>query len=72
MDKSATILEAQWMEKEIPRIKEELAALKKLEQELLTTPLETVSRAYSDAYRTAQARGHLFYRRRRRVCQEIL
>jgi hypothetical protein len=67
MDKNTTILEAQWMEKEIPRIKEELAALKKLEQELLTTPLETVRSAYSDAYRASKERSRLFYRRRRRV-----
>jgi len=67
MDKNTTILEAQWMEREIPRIKEELAALKKLEQELLTTPLETVSSAYSSAYRAEQKRVNLFYRRRRRV-----
>jgi len=67
MDKSATILEAQWMEQEIPRIKEELAALKELEQELLTTPLETVSNAYTNAYRAEQQRAHPFYHRRRRV-----
>jgi hypothetical protein len=67
MDKSATILEAQWMEKEIPRIKEELATLKELEQDLLTTPLETVSSAYTNAYRAQQQRAYPFYHRRRRV-----
>jgi hypothetical protein len=67
MDKSATILEAQWMEKEIPRIKEELSALKTLEQELLTTPLETVSSAYQETYRAKQERAHPFYNRRRSV-----
>ena len=67
MDKNSTILEAQWMEKEIPRIKEELAALKELEQELLNTPLETVSSAYTNAYRAEQQRAYPFYHRRRRV-----
>ena len=67
MDKSAAILEAQWMEKEIPRIQEELSALKALEQELLTTPLEAVSSAYQEAYHAAQERAHPFYHRRRTV-----
>jgi hypothetical protein len=67
MDKSATILEAQWLENEIPRIKEELAALKALEQELLTTPLDTVSTAYTNTYRAEQRRAYPFYHRRRRV-----
>jgi uncharacterized protein HemX len=67
MDKRATILEAEWMEKEIPRIKEELNALKALEQELLTTPLETVSSAYENTYRDAQKTAYAYYRRRRRV-----
>jgi hypothetical protein len=67
MDKSATILEAEWMEKEIPRIREELAALKKQEQTLLTAPLETVSNAYQAAYRGAMQGIAPFYRRRRRV-----
>ncbi len=67
MDKSNTILEAEWMEKEIPRIKEELSALRELEQELLTTPLETISSAYQDTYRGAQQRAYPFYHRRRRV-----
>ena len=66
-DKSATILEAQWMEQEIPRIKEELNALIKLEQDLLTTPLETVSTTYMDVYRTKQQQAYRFYHRRRRV-----
>jgi hypothetical protein len=67
MDKSTTILEAQWMEKEIPRIKDELEALKKLEQELLTTPLDTVSQAYTNTYRQDMERIHPFYHRRRSV-----
>lgn len=67
MDKSAIILEAQWMEKEIPRIREELAALKKQEQVLLTAPLETVSNAYQTTYREAMEGMAPFYRRRRRV-----
>jgi hypothetical protein len=67
MDKSATILEAEWMEKEIPRIRKELDALQKQEQTLLTAPLETVSNAYQAAYRGAMERIAPFYRRRRRV-----
>lgn len=67
MDKSTTILEAQWMEKEIPRIKDELEALKKLEQELLTTPLDTVSQAYTNTYRQENERIYPFYHRRRRM-----
>lgn len=67
MDKSATILEAEWMEKEIPRLRDELAALKKQEQALLTAPLESVSNAYQAAYRDAMASIGPFYRRRRRV-----
>jgi hypothetical protein len=66
-DKSATILEAQWMEREIPRIDQELRDLQAAEQELLTTPLETVRQAYTDAYRAARARAHPFYHRRRSV-----
>jgi hypothetical protein len=67
MDKSATILEAEWMQKEIPRIREELDALKKQEQALLAAPLETVSNAYQAAYRGAMDSIAPFYRRRRRV-----
>lgn len=67
MDKSATILEAQWLEQEIPRIQEELETLQNKERELLTTPLETVSRAYTDAYRAERKRAYLFYHRRRSV-----
>lgn len=67
MDKSTTILEAEWMEKEIPRIREELAALKNREQTLLTDPLESVSNAYQAAYRESMASIAPFYRRRRRV-----
>jgi hypothetical protein len=67
MDKSATILEAEWMEREIPRLRDELAALKKQEQTLLTAPLESVSNAYQAAYRDAMARIAPFYRRRKRV-----
>lgn len=66
-DKSGTILEAQWIEKEIPRLEEELKALQKLEQELLTTPLETVSRAYTDTYREWRGRAYRWYHRRRSV-----
>ncbi|MBL7198513.1 MAG: hypothetical protein ISS56_00035 [Anaerolineae bacterium] len=66
-DKSATILEAQWIEKEIPRLEGELQALKKLEQDLLTTPLETVSQAYTETYRTHRKRTYLLYHRRRSV-----
>ena len=66
-DKRATILEAQWMEKEIPRIEEELEALKKLEQELLTTPLKTVNEAYTSTFRASRKRAHAFYHRRRSV-----
>jgi hypothetical protein len=67
MDKSTTILEAEWMEKEIPRIRDELATLKKREQMLLTAPLESVSNAYQAAYRQAMDSIAPFYRRRRRV-----
>jgi len=66
-DKSAIILEAQWMENEIPRMEDELAKLREMEQNLLTTPLETVSRAYTDTYRTERRRAHPFYHRRRSV-----
>jgi len=66
-DKSAIILEAQWLEKEIPRIERELVELREQEQQLLTTPMETVSRAYTNAYRTERRRAHLFYHRRRAV-----
>jgi len=66
-DKSATILEAQWMENEIPRMEAELAKLKETEQDLLTAPLETVSRAYTDTYRAERRRAHPFYHRRRSV-----
>jgi hypothetical protein len=66
-DKSATILEAQWMEREIPRIDQELRDLQAAEQELLTAPLETVRQAYTDAYRTRRKRAHPFYHRRRSV-----
>jgi hypothetical protein len=67
MDKSTTILEAQWMEKEIPRIQKELDALRKLEQDLLTTPLDTVSTVYTETYRAQQRRAYPYYHRRRRV-----
>ena len=67
MDKSATILEAQWIEKEIPRIKQELAARKAEEQELLTAPLETVSKAYQDVYRAEMHLATPFYRRGRKM-----
>ena len=67
MDKNTTILEAQWMEKEIPRIQHELEALRKLEQDLLTTPLDTVSTAYTETYRAQQRRAHPYYHRQRRV-----
>lgn len=66
-DRSTIILEAQWMEKEIPRIEDELSALKKMEQELLTSPLETVNQAYTAAYRAERQRSHPFYHRRRSV-----
>jgi hypothetical protein len=66
-DKSAIILEAQWIEKEIPKMEQELAALRNMEQELLTTPLETVSRAYTDAYRAQRHKAYIFYHRRRSV-----
>jgi hypothetical protein len=66
-DKSATILEAQWMEQEIPRIEQELAQLKDKERELLTAPLATVTHAYTGAYRSERGRAHHFYRRRRSV-----
>lgn len=66
-DKSATILEAQWMEREIPRIEQELRELQAAEQELLTAPLETVRQAYTDAYRAVRQRAHPFYHRRRSV-----
>jgi hypothetical protein len=66
-DKSATILEAQWMEREIPRIEQELRDLQAAEQELLTAPLETVRQAYTNAYRAGRKRAHPFYHRRRSV-----
>ena len=66
-DKSATILEVQWMELEIPRMEQELNELRTVEQELLTTPLETVHQAYTTTYRAERKRAHLFYRRRRTV-----
>ena len=66
-DKSGTILEAQWIENEIPRLEEELKALRKREQELLTTPLETVSRAYTDNYREHRGRAFHWVHRRRSV-----
>ena len=66
-DKRATILEAQWMEREIPRIEQELHDLQAAEQELLTAPLETVRQAYTDAYRAGRKRAHPFYHRRRSV-----
>jgi len=66
-DKSAIILEAQWMENEIPRMEGELAKLKEAEQGLLTAPLDTVSRAYTDTYRAERRRAHPFYHRRRSV-----
>ena len=66
-DKSVTILEVQWMEGEIPRIEQELSELNKMEQELLTTPLETVHQAYTTTYRAERQRAQPFYRRRRTV-----
>jgi uncharacterized protein HemX len=66
-DKSATILEAQWMEREIPKMEEELAQLRLAERDLLTTPLETVRQAYTDAYRVARRQARAFYRHRRSV-----
>jgi len=66
-DKSATILEAQWMEREIPRIEKELRDLQAAEKELLTAPLETVRQAYTDTYRAGRKRAYLFYHRRRSV-----
>jgi hypothetical protein len=66
-DKTAIILEAQWMENEIPRMENELARLMESEQNLLTAPLETVSRAYTDTYRAERRRAHPFYHRRRSV-----
>jgi|GEM_PF-4560475 len=66
-DKSAIILEAQWMENEIPRIENELAALKKLEQELLTTPIESINQAYTETYNAIRQRAYPFYHRRRTV-----
>jgi len=66
-DKSATILEVQWMELEIPRMEQELSELRTAEQELLTTPLETVHQAYTTTYRAERKRAHLFYHRRRTV-----
>jgi hypothetical protein len=67
MDKSATILEAQWIENEIPRLEKELNALQQMEQDLLTTPLETVSQAYTDTYRAHRQRTFRLYHRRRSV-----
>jgi ABC-type multidrug transport system fused ATPase/permease subunit len=66
-DKSATILEVQWMELEIPKIEQELNELRAMEQELLTTPLETVHQAYTTTYRNERRRAQFFYRRRRTV-----
>jgi nitrate reductase assembly molybdenum cofactor insertion protein NarJ len=66
-DKSAIILEAQWMEQEIPRIQQELDALQKLEQELLTTPIEMVNEAYTATYQAERRRAHPFYHRHRSV-----
>ncbi len=66
-DKSTIILEAEWMENEIPRMEKELANLKQAEQDLLTAPLETVSRAYTETYRAERRRAHPFYHRRRSV-----
>jgi hypothetical protein len=66
-DKSATILEAQWMEQEIPRIEQELIESRKVEQDLLTTPLKTVHQAYTTAYRAERKRAHSFYHRRRTI-----
>lgn len=66
-DKSAIILEAQWMESEIPRIERELAEYKEQEQELLNTAIETVRRAYTETYRSQRKRAYSFYHRRRAV-----
>ncbi len=67
MEKSTIILEAQWMEKEIPRIEEEMAALKKLEHELLNSPLEMVQQAYNSTYQAERKKAHPFYHHRRSV-----
>jgi hypothetical protein len=66
-DKSAIILEAQWMEQEIPRIEQELDALQRLEQELLTTPMETVSQIYTSTYNNERQKARPFYHRRRSI-----
>jgi nitrate reductase assembly molybdenum cofactor insertion protein NarJ len=66
-DRTAIILEAQWMEKEIPKLEDELKALKKLEQDLLTTPLEAVNQAYTSTYRSERQWAYPFYHRRRTV-----
>ena len=66
-DKSAIILEAQWMEQEIPRIEQELDALTRLEQELLTTPMETINQVYASTYNAARQKARPFYHRRRSI-----
>ena len=66
-DKSAIILEAQWMEQEIPRIEQELGALQKLEQELLTTPMETINQVYTSTYNSERQKARPFYHRRRSI-----
>ncbi|MBN1936564.1 MAG: hypothetical protein JW934_18015 [Anaerolineae bacterium] len=66
-DKSTIILEAQWMENEIPRIENELDALKKLEQELLTAPIESINQVYTETYNKVRKRAYPFYHRRRTV-----
>ncbi len=66
-DKSTIILEAQWMENEIPRIENELDALKKIEQDLLASPIEAINQAYTETYNAIRKRAYPFYHRRRTV-----
>ncbi|MBN1581391.1 MAG: hypothetical protein JXA89_11880 [Anaerolineae bacterium] len=66
-DKSAIILEAQWMEQEIPRIEQELGALQKLEQDLLNTPMETINQVYTSTYNNERQKARPFYHRRRSI-----
>lgn len=67
IDKSTIIIEAQWMEQEIPRIEQELQQLRKMERDLLTSPMETVRLSYTSTYRAERRRAHPFYHRRRSV-----
>jgi len=66
-NKSAIILEAQWMESEIPRIEQELARHKQQEQELLNSAIETVRQAYTETYRAQRKQARYFYHRQRAV-----